>query len=401
MYAFRKPFTAGVYEGLTLWGLDYKILIVITQVLGYTLSKFIGIRRISGMKSSQRVKSIFGLIALSWLGLWIFALVPYPYNWWGLFVNGLPLGMIWGIVFAYLEGRRQTELLAAILASSFIVSSGLVKSVGRYLVLQGSSEFLMPALTGALFIPLLLIGVWMLSQVPPPNEEDQLRRTERLPMSQGDRRNFLRAFLPGIILVTLIYMSLNAYRDFRDNFAVELWNALGYETQPEIMTYSELPIAFLVVCISGAMILLKNNRIGFYINFVMVMLGGVLTLLSTYLFMQGTISPALWMIAVGLGMYLPYMFFHTMFFERWIAHYQFKSNIGFLMYVCDSFGYLASVGVLLYKNFFVQELSWLAFFQSFSMGMGTLIIILAIGGAAYFLWLDNRAVKGISLQEST
>jgi hypothetical protein len=42
MYAFRKPFTAGLYEGLSLWGVDYKIVLITTQVLGYMLSKFIG-----------------------------------------------------------------------------------------------------------------------------------------------------------------------------------------------------------------------------------------------------------------------------------------------------------------------------------------------------------------------
>ena len=393
MYAFRKPFTAGVYDGLSLWGLDYKVVIIIAQVLGYTLSKFWGIKQISELKPSQRVGLIVLLISISWLGLWLFALIPYPYNWWCLFINGLPLGMIWGIVFAYLEGRRQTELLAAILASSFIVSSGLVKSVGRSLVLGGISEFWMPALTGALFIPSLALGIWLLNRIPLPDEADLKSRTERLPMQGGDRMRFLKSFFPGIVIVTLIYMSLNAYRDFRDNFAVEIWNALGYASQPEIMTFSEIPIALFVLVLSGTMILLKDNRWGFYINFLMILLGGILTLGTTVLFSQGKLSPSLWMIAVGLGMYIPYMFYHTMFFERWIAHYQYTSNIGFLMYICDSFGYLASVGVMLYKDFWVKELSWLAFFQSLSMGMGVVIIILGAAGVSYFLWLDSRRAR--------
>ena len=50
-----------------------------------------------------------------------------------MFINGLPLGMVFGLVMAYLEGRRQTEMLAAVLCASFIVSSGFVKSVGKWL----------------------------------------------------------------------------------------------------------------------------------------------------------------------------------------------------------------------------------------------------------------------------
>ena len=32
MYAFRKPFTAARFQNQTLWGVDYKILLIITQL---------------------------------------------------------------------------------------------------------------------------------------------------------------------------------------------------------------------------------------------------------------------------------------------------------------------------------------------------------------------------------
>ena len=45
MYAFRKPFTAGSYvEPSSFGGVGYKSILVTAQVLGYTLSKFIGIK---------------------------------------------------------------------------------------------------------------------------------------------------------------------------------------------------------------------------------------------------------------------------------------------------------------------------------------------------------------------
>jgi hypothetical protein len=59
-----------------------------------------------------------------------------PYNVSFLFLNGLPLGMVWGAVFSFLEGRRFTELLGAGMASSFIASSGIVKATGRTLVVD-------------------------------------------------------------------------------------------------------------------------------------------------------------------------------------------------------------------------------------------------------------------------
>ncbi|MFY0253367.1 DUF5690 family protein [Chitinophaga sp. 30R24] len=52
------------------------------------------------------------------------------------FVNGPPLRMIWGLVFSYLEGRRSTELMGAVLSISFIFSSGFVKSVEKMAIVN-------------------------------------------------------------------------------------------------------------------------------------------------------------------------------------------------------------------------------------------------------------------------
>nr|WP_255430981.1 DUF5690 family protein [Pedobacter sp. N36a] len=36
MYAFRKAFTAGIFDGHQYLGVDYKVWLVIAQVMGYT-----------------------------------------------------------------------------------------------------------------------------------------------------------------------------------------------------------------------------------------------------------------------------------------------------------------------------------------------------------------------------
>ena len=66
MYAFRKPFTAATFEGIAGWefALDYKVALVIAQVLGYALSKVIGIKVISEMDHRRRALAIVGLIGL-------------------------------------------------------------------------------------------------------------------------------------------------------------------------------------------------------------------------------------------------------------------------------------------------------------------------------------------------
>lgn len=385
MYAFRKPLSAATFEGLTYWGMDYKIIALISQVIGYTCSKFLGIRIVSSMKPGQRIRYILGLVGAAWIALFFFAWTPQPYNVLLLVINGLPLGMIFGIVISFLEGRRNTELLGAGLCISFITASGIVKSVGQFLIVHlGVSDFWMPFLTGLVFVPLLLLGVWLLGKIPPPTEEDKALRSERTPMTKVERRKFIHDFSVGVVLAVLTYATLTVYRGLRDNFTVELWAQMGYEGNSGILAYTEICIALLVLFFIANMIRVINNRKAFYGNIGFFIGSGLLLFFSTWAFSEGRLSPVWWMILSGFGLYLCYACFHTMFFERWIALFRYSSNIGFLICVSDSFGYLGSVGVLVYKNFFNYDVDWLAFIKVAAYISGSLITLLSIGMFFYF-----------------
>jgi hypothetical protein len=237
VYAFRKTFAAATFEGLFFAGISYKVWLVTFQVIGYALSKFIGIKVISELKAHSRAFGILlmaGIAGVAWL---LFALVPAPYNIVFLFLNGLPLGMVWGMVFGYLEGRRMTEVLGASLAVSFIFSAGLCRSVGAYIMRDwGTSEYWMPFVTSALFTLPLLLFLYLLNQLPPPSELDEKLRTKRAPMNAAERKAFTATFLPGIILFVLAYVLLTAFRDFRDNFSAEIWKSLNMGNDPSIYT---------------------------------------------------------------------------------------------------------------------------------------------------------------------
>jgi len=393
MYAFRKPFTAAQYNNISLWGVNYKILLIIAQLIGYTISKYFGIKIISELTASKRTITLILLMAISWVSLLFFAIVPAPYNLPFIFLNGLPLGMIWGVVFSYIEGRRHTELLGVAMASSFIISSGIVKGVGSYLLItMHVSEMWMPFLTGLLFLPVLFLGVYLLHSIEQPNEDDINARTERLPMNAKERNIFFKRFAPGILFSVSIYVCLTVFRDLRDNFAVEFWNSIGMKNIPSMLVFTELPIAFLVIIIIGSMIFIKNNKQAFFINFLLVFIGGILLLLSTLLFYNQLMSPTYWMIIVGFSMYLPYIAFHALFFERWIAYFKIKSNIGFLMYVADAAGYLGSTLVLLFKNFNSIQYSWVSFFTFSALITSIFIIILSIANFIYFKKQDKLQI---------
>lgn len=388
MYAFRKPFTAATYQGLTFASLDLKIWLVIAQLIGYTLSKFMGIRFVSEMGRNKRATAIIALVALAEVALFLFGILPIPLKIFALFLNGLPLGMVWGLVFSFLEGRKQTEFMGAGLSVSFIFSSGMVKSAGKWLMTSwGVSEWWMPFLTGLLFLIPLLLCTYVLSLIPPPDAEDELSRTARKPMNATERTAFFRQFSFGLSALIAVYILLTAFRDFRDNFAAEIWAAMGFGDTPSVFTTSETIISFAVLIIMSALMLVKDNARAFLLNHALILLGLIICGISAILYHYHLLSPLQLMIGTGLGVYMGYVPFNCILFDRLIAAFRTPGNAGFLMYLSDSFGYLGSVAVLFYKNFGGNDLPWISFFLQ---GACYMMILGGLGVSAAYLYFVKK-----------
>lgn len=379
MYAVRKSFLAGQYEDVAFWGMDFKTILVISQVVGYLLSKFIGIKVISEMTNQRRTALLTGLVGFGLLMLLLFAVVPVGLKPFALFLNGLPLGMVFGVVFSYLEGRRNTELLAAALSATFIFSTGFVKTIGIWLMQGlGVGEFIMPFITGLIFFPVFLLAVWMLNRAKPPDEMDVGHRTERTPMDGRQRRAFLKEYGLGFAALVLVYILLTIIRDFRDNFVVEFWDELGYSGQPELITLTEIPVAIIVLVIAAMGVLIHSNRRAFQTGMGLTLLCAVGILLTTILFSKGSLSPVSWMIGTGIGVYLPYILFHCLLFERLVALLRFSGNVGFLFYVADALGYSGSVAILLLKEFGGFQVTWVRFFIGLNIYLAIATLVMSI-----------------------
>lgn len=362
MYAFRKPFTAATFDNLFFLGLKYKDVLIIAQLIGYTLSKFLGIKIIAEMKLKNRGWNIIKLIGIAAVSLLFFALIPSPYNIIFLFMNGIPLGMVWGIVFSYLEGRKTTEFMGSIMAVSLIFSSGFVKSTGKWLLKTHSvSQWWMPLEVGLIFLGPMIIFIFLLEQIPEPTFDDIENRTERKPMSNEERKDFIKSYLPGIIAVIIAYVSLTIMRDFRDNFAADIWKELG-NGDASIFTETEIPVSLIILLSMSLLILIKNNLRALQVNHIIVCVGFILSGASTFLFTHQLLPAFWWMVLNGIGLYLGYVPFNVVFFERKIAAIRRPANVGFLMYTADSFGYMGSIGIMLFKNASNSVISYSKFF---------------------------------------
>ncbi|MDZ4071923.1 MAG: DUF5690 family protein [Sediminibacterium sp.] len=384
IFGFRKSFTVCTFDGMTVGTLSYKTVLVLSQMMGYLMAKFYGIKFISELKRFGRNKIILLLVGIAWMAWLCFALIPAPYNIIFLFINGFPLGMLWGVVFSYVEGRRSTDFIGAALAVSFIFSSGFVKSVGGWLMQLGVTEFWVPFCTGLVFALPLLLFIYLMERIPAPDAEDEAARMNRTPMSAEQRKAFVRSFLPGIIACIFIYGFATIFRDIRDNFSADMWKEMGYLNQPAIFSKTETPITLVILVLIGSMVIIKNSFKALMIAHLFIAIGFIIAGVSTYLFTQGMVAPIWWMTLVGLGLYMVYIPFNSVFFERMIAAFRFTGNVGFLIYLADSFGYLGSVSVLLSKEIFKVQLNWVQFFSNSVMILSVVGVAITVYAAWYF-----------------
>jgi hypothetical protein len=409
MYAFRKPFVAASFEGRFFLGtaVTLKTALVLSQLIGYGVSKYIGIKVVSEATSGRRALLLVGLIGCAQAALVLYAVVPDNAKVVAIFLNGLPLGMVWGLVVWYLEGRRTSELLLTGLSLSFILASGVMKDFGRALLsgaaagwwhhvplvgdrvggaLGGVSESWLPAVAGFHFLPLFFVAVWLLNQLPVPTAADVAERLAREPMPGADRLAFAREFALGLGLLCGAYFLLTAYRDFRDSYQVELFDGLGYHYagNQSIITRAETLVALGVMGVLALLYFVRDNRRALLCA-LGIMTGGVLLLgVSTALRQTGLISGFWWMTLTGLGSYLTYVPYNAMLFDRLIASTRVTGTAVFAIYLSDAIGYTGSVGVQLFKDLAAGSMTRVSFFTNFTWVMCLVGTACLVSSMIYF-----------------
>lgn len=382
IFAYRKAFTVATFEGQVFWGVKYQTLLIISQGLGYMASKFYGIRFISELKRLGRWKTSAFLIGIAWLCLLLFAVVPAPWGMVCLFGNGFMLGFMWGIIFSYAEGRRATDFIGAAMAVSFVFAGGFSRSIAVWLrdSWQVAEQWLGFA-TGLVFALPLVVFMYLLERVPPPDVEDIKERNVRLPMTREDRKNFLRLFGGGVVAVVITYLFLTIMRDVRDNFMVNMWNELGYGQKPAIFTKTETITSVIILVIMSLLVVIRKNIRALQLIHWVIVGGFLIAGISSALFLTGSMPGVLWMQLAGLGLYMGYIPFNCIYFERLIAAFRINGNVGFLIYIADAWGYLGSMLVMLTKEIVGLQLTWTQFYPTsvviFS-GIGVLATIFSL-----------------------
>ena len=389
VYALRKPFTAAEFEGLQVYGMDYKIAVSIIQLLGYVSAKLLGIKYISELRPEGRLKFIIGSAALSEISLIAFGVLPIPYNIVALYFNGLSLGCMWGVIFSFLEGRRTTDILASIMGVSMALSSGVAKSLGLYALNQlHVSEFWMPALIGAAAFPLLCFTGWMMTRFPRPTEADIASRSERFTLNGHQRWALFRRFMPLLILLFGANLLLTVQRDIKEDFIVCIIDVQTISSWAFAQIDS---IATFVLLAVFALLATTYNHLKVLCMLLILSTFGM----GTLAFLGATegnehIPTTIWLFLQSLCLDIAYLSFQTIFFERFIACFKIKGNVGFFIITIDFVGYLGTLGLLLFKEFCASHIDWTSFYNHMSLFIGVACCLSFIASLIYMIYARKR-----------
>lgn len=388
VYTLRKPFTAAEFDGLTVAGMDYKIAISIIQLLGYVAAKFLGIKYISELKPEGRLKFIIGSAALSEMSLIAFGLLPIPYNIVALFFNGLSLGCMWGVIFSFLEGRRTTDILASIMGVSMALSSGVAKSLGLYVLnTHQVSEFWIPALIGAAAFPLLCFTGWMMTRFPSPSASDIAARSERVTLNGSERLQLFKRFMPILLMLFSANLLLTVMRDIKEDFIVCIIDVSTISS----WTFAHVDSIATLIMLSLFALLATIKNHTFVLNSLLVLSAiGMGTL--AYIGANAdslTLSTTLWLFIQSLCIDVAYLGFQTIFFERFIACFKVKGNVGFFIITIDFIGYAGTLGLLFFKELWANHINWNIFYHQMNLYIG-IICCAAFAGSMTYILLRSR-----------
>ena len=377
-------------------GSDYKVAVTTIQILGYVIAKFFGIKIISELKKENRFRFFVGSAILAELALVGFGLLEAPYNVAAMFVNGLSLGCMWGVIFSFIEGRKVTDILASLLGVSMVFSSGVAKSFGLFAMNEMQiDQFWMPAVIGGFALPLLVFMGYMLKRLPQPTAEDIALRNERVVLDGKGRVALFRKYAPILTLLFIGNFMLLVLRDIKEDFLV---NILDMSNQSSWLFARIDTIVTLIILGIFALFAFFRSNIRALLWLMTLVIAGCLTM--TYVsFHYETLNlkPVIWLFIQSLSLYIAYLTFQTIFFDRFIACFRIKGNVGFFIALIDFIGYLGTVTLLSTKEFLNIELEWFALFNHIAGIVGATCSILFIVAS---ILIHRKYMQGLKLKNT-
>ena len=268
-----------------------------------------------------------------------------------------------------------TDILASLLGVSMVFSSGVAKSFGLFAMNEMHiSQFWMPAVIGGFALPLLVLMGYMLKRLPQPTAEDIALRNERVTLDSKGRKALFLKYAPILTLLFIGNFMLLVLRDIKEDFLVYI---LDMSNQSSWMFARIDTIVTLIILGIFALFIFFRSNIRALLWLMTLVIAGCLTMTYvSYHYDTLDLSPVMWLFIESLSLYIAYLTFQTVFFDRFIACFRIKGNVGFFIAMIDFIGYLGTVTLLSTKELLNIEVEWFALFNHIACGVGALCTVL-------------------------
>ena len=184
-------------------------------------------------------------------------------------------------------------------------------------------------------------------------------------------------------------------RDIKEDFLV---NILDMSNQSSWLFARIDTIVTLVILGIFALFIFCRSNIKALLSLMVLVIAGCLTMTYVSFQYEAFVSrPITWLFIQSLSLYIAYLTFQTIFFDRFIACFRIKGNVGFFIALIDFIGYLGTVSLLSVKELLDIDLEWFVWFNHIACFVGGICSILFViaGVLIYRKYMQSRKTERV------
>ena len=214
---------------------------------------------------------------------------------------------------------------------------------------------------------------------------------ERVTLDKQQRWSLFRSFAPVLTLLFFANLFLTVLQDVKEDFLVKIIDVNAAGLSPWVFAKVDGLVTLIILGIFSTLAVMKSHIKVLSILLTLVVAGAIT--LSTVAFNYHTLqlSPLVWLFIQSLCLYFSYLSFQTIFFDRFIACFRIKGNVGFFIAMVDSIGYTGTVVVLVVKECFNPDLNWLEFYNTMA---GTVGIVCTFAFTLAMVYMMQKYKRG-------
>ena len=338
-------------------GLSFKTCLALAQTFGYASGKIPSLVYSPKLPEEQLRGALMAVIVAAGTAVTLSTFAPPGLSLVLVAMACFALAPAWSILMRFLEGRRDTEAVVAIVSFSYIGCSGLCKGITVDLVVVGFSDAEAVATCAVAGTALGLLAAERVAAQPPPSEADIEKRGRRKQMTnyRAEGGQLAREFGLGLALCVSAYTLLGSLRAYRDYFQLELFMAVGLSGQgASLFATSEFTISVVVLASTACFGLVEDNRRALRLILWVAAGGGVGLAGFTALHGQGWIGGLAWMVCLGASAFLAYVPLGCMLYERLLGAAREQMTSALLNLLADACVLVGTAILLCYKDFYIS-----------------------------------------------